>query len=459
MSNEAERIYGELPLDWKYTTVDELIKCGLADLQTGPFGTALLASEYKSAGTPVIAVKNIGQNIILLDDDIPRVNEKKRQELIRYTLQAGDIVFGRKGAVDRRAIVTPHEAGWLQGSDCIRLRFLDHTVEPRYVSYILGTPQHVDWVIRNAGGSTMPSLNQRIIGRIPILLPPLPEQRAIAEILGSLDDKIEANRRQIATLEATARAIFKSWFVEFDPVHAKARGEIPQGIDAETAVIFPDSFEESEPGLIPCGWRVEPIGDHVKATKGLSYKGEYLVDNIEDGIPMHNLNSINEWGTYKLDGIKFYSGDYQSRHEVKPGDLIVANTEQGFDLLLIASPAIVPAVFGSKGIISHHVYKVEIKPKSSLTRLFLYYRIMMSPFRDLLQGYTNGTTVNMLPADAFERPQFVVPPAELMQRFESIVAPMLEQIEHIYEESRTLAETRDALLPRLVSGELQVGEV
>ncbi len=308
-------------------------------------------------------------------------------------------------------------------------------------------------------GTSNPSLTRDRFGKQFIPLPPLPEQRAIAHILGSLDDKIEANRRMNATLEATARALFKSWFVDFDPVHAKARGEQPTGMDAATAALFPDHFEDSELGPIPAGWRIESIGDHVRATKGLSYKGDFLVDSIEDGIPMHNLNSINEWGTYKFDGIKFYSGEYQARHEVKPGDLIVANTEQGFDLLLIASPAIVPATFGQTGIISHHVYKVEIRRKSPLTRLFLYYQIMMSPFRDLLQGYTNGTTVNMLPADAFERPQFVMPPAELMQRFDEVIEPMLEQIERNYEQSRTLAETRDALLPRLVSGELRVGEM
>jgi type I restriction enzyme S subunit len=230
-------------------------------------------------------------------------------------------------------------------------------------------------------------------------------------------------------------------------------------MDAETAALFPDTFEESELGLIPRGWRVVPIGDHVKANKGLSYKGAHLEETIEDGLPMHNLNSVNEWGGYKFDGIKFYSGDYKPRHEVRPGDLIVANTEQGFNLLLIASPAIIPAVFGDKGIISHHIYKLEIKRKSPLTRLFLYHMIMLPPFRDVLQGYTNGTTVNMLPSDAFEKPRFVMPPAELMQRFDALVAPMLEQVERNYEKSTTLAETRDALLPRLVSGELRVGEL
>lgn len=458
MSEFLDQIYGVLPDSWHITTIGALVDVGFAHLQTGPFGTLLQASEYIRIGIPVVAVKNIGVNKLILDDSIPRVSQETYARLRRYSLEKNDILFGRKGAVDRRALVQDHEVGWLQGSDCIRLRFLGNTVDAKYVSYILGSPQHQQWIIRNAEGSTMPSLNQQILHRIPLPLPPIDQQRTIAGILGSLDDKIEANRRMNETLEATARAIFKSWFVDFDPVHFKSRGEQPPGMDAETAALFPDRFEESKLGLIPYGWSVVPIGDHVKATKGLSYKGDHLVDNIEGGVPMHNLNSINEWGTYKFDGIKFYSGDYQTRHEIKPGDLIVANTEQGFNLLLIASPAIVPAIFGERSIFSHHVYKVEIKQKSPLTRIFLYYRIMLPPFRDLLQGYTNGTTVNMLPLDAFEKPQFVMPSVDLMQRFEQIAVPILQQIEQKQEESRRLEDARDVLLPRLVSGELRVEE-
>ncbi|MEZ4672253.1 MAG: restriction endonuclease subunit S [Anaerolineae bacterium] len=328
-------------------------------------------------------------------------------------------------------------------------------VNPRFMSFVIRSrQQELTLMARGSTGQT--DLPRDALLSLSLLLPPLPEQDTIANILGSLEDKIQANRRISESLEATARTIFKSWFVDFDPVHFKSRGEQPPGMDAETAALFPDRFEESNLGLIPYGWKVVLIGDHVRATKGLSYKGEHLVDNFEDGVPMHNLNSINEWGTYKFDGIKFYSGDYQTRHEIKPGDLIVANTEQGFNLLLIASPAIVPSIFGERGIFSHHVYKVEIKQKSPLNLIFIYYRIMLSPFRDLLQGYTNGTTVNMLPLDAFEKPQFVMPSADLMQRFEQIVAPILQQIEKKQEESRRLVDARNVLLPKLVSGEVRV---
>lgn len=448
-----------LPLDWEVVTIGELCERTTGTVQTGPFGSDLHASDYSPFGIPVIMPANLGKNSII-EDGIARVDSSHVTRLSVHKLKKDDIVFPRRGDIARYAVVDDHQVGWLCGTGCLRIRFgANEIIEPHYLGYWLGTSTVEYWLLGNAVGTTMPNLNTSILKALPVPLPPLSEQRAIAHILGSLDDKIGANRRMNETLEATARAIFKSWFVDFDPVHYKSRGEQPPGMDGETAALFPDSFEESKLGLIPYGWKVVPIGDHVRATKGLSYKGEHLVDNFEDGVPMHNLNSINEWGTYKFDGIKFYSGDYQPRHEIKPGDLIVANTEQGFNLLLIASPAIVPSIFGERGIFSHHVYKVEIKQKSPLTCIFLYYRIMLSPFRDLLQGYTNGTTVNMLPLDAFEKPQFVMPSADLMQRFEQIVAPILQQIEQKQEEARRLVDVRDVLLPKLVSGELRVGEV
>ncbi|HNY34726.1 MAG TPA: restriction endonuclease subunit S, partial [Methanothrix soehngenii] len=266
MTGLAEPIYGSLPDSWSLTTIDALVLSGDADIQTGPFGTMLHAESYVTSGTPIVAVKHLGDNR-LLHEDLPRIGKEDCERLARYALCEGDIVFGRKGAVDRRAYVTSSEEGWLQGSDCIRARFKSNNINAKYVSYVLGSAAYRDWIERNAHGATMPSLNQEIIGRIPLPLPPLPEQRAITRILSSLDDQIEANRHMNETLETLARAIFKSWFVDFDPVRARAEGRAPAGMDAETASLFPDGFED-EIGEIPTGWIVRPIGDVVKVLGG-----------------------------------------------------------------------------------------------------------------------------------------------------------------------------------------------
>ncbi|HHU15747.1 MAG TPA: restriction endonuclease subunit S [Lentisphaerae bacterium] len=261
MGENIEAIYGPLAKNWRMVRLKDLVENGTAELQTGPFGTMLHASAYQPKGTPVIAVQHIGENS-LRQGEYPLVDDDDTARLSRYKVRENDILFGRKGAVDRRALIRSHESGWLQGSDCIRLRF-NETIDARYISYVLGTSAYKQWIVRHAHGATMPSLNQEILGLIPLPLPPLPEQKRIAHILGTLDDKIELNQRMNATLEAMARVLFKSWFVDFDPVRAKIDGRKPEGMDAETAALFPSEFQESPLGPIPKGWKVQ---------KGLSPK-------------------------------------------------------------------------------------------------------------------------------------------------------------------------------------------
>ena len=281
--------------------------------------------------------------------------------------------------------------------------------------------------------------------------PPLREQQAIAVVLASLDDKIELNGQMNETLEAMARAVFRSWFVDFEPVRAKAEGRKPDGLDNTTARLLPDKFEDSPLGPVPKGWRVVPLGDHVEVAKGLSYKGEGLA---EAGMALHNLNSVFEGGGYKHEGIKHYLGEYRPCHVIRAGDVIVTNTEQGHDHLLIGYSALIPKRYGDLGLFTHHTYRVRPLPESPLTPPFVHYLLLTSRFRGEVIGYTNGTTVNMLPAEGLKRPRLVLPPAELIRRFTDFVTPLIEKAEANYEESRSLTVTRDALLPKLLSGEV-----
>jgi len=219
---------------------------------------------------------------------------------------------------------------------------------PGYVLSYLTHPQVKGYIESfNAGGSRR-AITKGHIESFRLPLPPLREQRAVSRVLSILDDKIELNRRMSETLDGMARALFRSWFVDFDPVRAKADGRDP-GLPRVVGDLFPESVEDSELGDIPLGWRVAPLGEAIEAVRGLSYKGSGL---SKSGIPLHNLNSIYEGGGYKYKGIKHYLGDYEERHVGRPGDVIVANTEQGHDRLLIGYAAIVPGVFGGRGIVS-----------------------------------------------------------------------------------------------------------
>jgi type I restriction enzyme S subunit len=262
--------------EWEDTTIADLINSGNASLQTGPFGTALKAAEYAAEGVPLISVREIRHGYFELTEHTPFVNEKTLERLPKFILRQGDIVFGRKGAVDRSAMIQKNQDGWFLGSDGIRLR-LEGCCDHRFISYQVRSPAIQNWLMQHAEGTTMLSMNQKVLGRVPLTLPPLPEQKAIAHILGSLDDKIELNRRMNAMLEGMAQALFKSWFVDFDPVidNALAGGkEIPAGLSEkaqtraalgdkrrplpeEIRTLFPDEFSYSDPmGWIPKGWEV-----------------------------------------------------------------------------------------------------------------------------------------------------------------------------------------------------------
>jgi type I restriction enzyme S subunit len=186
--------------------------------------------------------------------------------------------------------------------------------------------------------------------------------------------------------------------------------------------------------------------------KGVSYKGSGLGN---DGVPLHNLNSVYEGGGYKYEGIKYYSGDYAGRHIVAPGDVIVANTEQGHARLLIGYAAMVPAFFGEKGVASHHVYRLRPKAKSPLTAAYLCCLLNSPQMHDVVSGYANGTTVNMLPIDGVQKPAIVRPPKNLVAAFDSVAVQAARRREELVSESRALAALRDTLLPRLISGELR----
>ncbi len=318
-------------------------------------------------------------------------------------------------------------------------------------------------------GGTRNALTKGMIESLEVYSPQsISEQRAIAHILGTLDDKIELNRRMNETLEGMARALFKSWFIDFDPVRIKAEGKRrkaekgrsrdslhPSDFALHPSILdlFPDEFEASELGEIPKGWKIAALGDHFDAVKGVSYKGSGL---SESGMPMHNLNSVYEGGGYKYEGIKFYNGEYAERHLVLPGDVIVANTEQGHHRLLIGYAAIVPRLFGEQGIASHHIFRLRPKPKSVATAIFLCHLLNSQQMHDIVSGYANGTTVNMLPVAGVQQPRIIIPPGDLVVAFSNFAGQVESRREEMVIESRMLASLRDALLPKLISGELRV---
>ena len=343
----------------------------------------------------------------------------------------------------------------------IRMRPMGDTLYAPFIKYLLEGPDFQQQTEMVGVGSVIRHFGPMHLRQMTVRFPPLPEQRAIAHVLGTLDDKIELNRRMNETLEEMARALFKSWFVDFEPVRAKMegrwrRGESLPGLPAGYYDLFPDRLVDSELGEIPEGWKVRTLGDVIEVTRGLSYSGSGLASS---GIPMHNLNSIYEGGGHKEDGIKYYDGDYKPRYLAKAGDVIVANTEQGHDRLLIGYAAMIPVHYGDSGLFSHHLYRVRPKGSSWVTPDFICHLLNTRSMQDVVSGYATGTTVNMLPMEAMAIPGVVEPSEQLVTGFTDTAKAVRLRRDGLTEGSHSLVALRDALLPKLVSGESRIGNL
>jgi type I restriction enzyme S subunit len=432
--------------EWRQVSIGALCDAGVAELQTGPFGTQLHAYDYVDDGVPVVPTEAIRDRQI--DHSVlPKITRAKAQELERHRLQSGDILFARRGvqATGHIGCVRTAEDGFICGTGAIRLRVTraSDTIDPDYLSHVLANPSSVEWFKFHAIGATMPNLNEGIIRSFPLSVPSLPEQRAIAHILGTLDDKIELNRRMNETLEAMARALFKSWFVDFDPVRAKAEGRDP-GLTKHIADLFPDMFEDSELGEIPRGWFIRQIRD--------------------------NCSQIQNGGTPRRDEPRFW--DYGVIPWLTSGEVrqpIITITENviteaglaGSSAKWISPLSTVIALYGATaGQVSLISSKLTTNqavcaliPKKNCA--FFNY-LWMRAETPALESKAVGSAQQNISKGIVEETEVIQPPSEVLERFTELVKPIFDLWIGSLGESRTLAALRDTLLPKLISGELRV---
>ena len=272
----------------------------------------------------------------------------------------------------------------------------------------------------------MPRAKWDFTSRLEAYIPEYPEQRAIAHILGTLDDKIELNRRMNATLEAMARAIFKSWFVDFDPVRAKMEGREPAGMDAETAALFPEEFEEVDGREVPAGWKVSTIGFVLELAYGKALKES---ERLPGRIPIYGSNGQIGW----------------------------------HDVPLVKGPGIIVGRKGNPGTVvwSHtDFFPIDttfyVTPKmQSMSLPYLYHELMLQN----LPSLGSDSAVPGLNRNIAYMNSIVIPSDEVIKRYDTAVMPLFNLIYLNTMQSRTLAALRDTLLPRLISGEIRVPDV
>jgi type I restriction enzyme S subunit len=426
--------------EWQKTTLGAICDAQGGTIQTGPFGSQLHTSDYKEVGIPVVMPTNIGDGGIVTDG-IARISNEDVERLQQHKLQIDDIVFSRRGDVTKNALVRSHEVGWLCGTGCLKVRLGKQSLaNAKFISYCLRLPETKDWLIRHAVGATMPNLNTAILSAVPVTLPPLTAQKEIAAALGALDDRITLLRETNATLEAIAQALFKSWFVDFDPVRAKMAGRAPEGMDEATAALFPDALEETELGVVPKGWAVQPLDEIANYLNGLALQ-KFPPTGVDD-LPVIKIAQLRKGDTVGAD---------KAARTIKPEYII-----QNGDVLFSWSGSLEVDIWcGGEGALNQHLFKVTSQryPKWFY---YLWTKHHLEHFRQV--AASKATTMGHIQRSHLSGAKAFVPSTEVLVSADQVLSPILDRIIAGALQVSALSELRDTLLPRLISGQLRLPE-
>lgn len=417
----------EFPDGWQLQSVEDSMKAIIDYRGKTPRKTP--------SGVPLITAKIVKNGRIMPPTEFIAA-EGYDSWMNRGLPEPGDVVMtteaplGEIGQIDNRKVALGQRLITLRGKpDLLNNTYLKFAMQAAFVQNQLKA---------RSTGTTVLGISQRELRNVEIPLPPLSEQRRIAHILGTLDDKIELNRQMNETLEATARAIFKSWFVDFDPVKAKVEGRKPPYTDTETAALFPSASKDSSLGKIPQGWQVATIDEDFNLIMGQSPPG----------------STYNEDG----EGMSFYQGrrDFGFRYPTQRVYCTAPKrfAEKGDTLVSVRAPVGDINMVLEKCSIGRGVAAIRHKTGS---RSYTYYTMQF--LQNVLSHYeAEGTVFGSINKTDFQTLSCLRSPDEIVEAFERLVFPLDQTIENNENESRTLAQTRDTLLPKLLSGEIRVDE-
>jgi type I restriction enzyme S subunit len=398
--------------------------------------------EKTNFGVPLVTAKVIKGGRIERPDEF--IAEADFDSWMRRGMpERGDIVMTTEAPLGEVAQLDGTKVALAQR--VITLRGKPDLLDNTFLKFLLQSCEVQEELRSRGTGTTVVGIRQSELRKVSLTLPSLAEQKAIAAVLGALDDKIELNRRMNATLEAMARALFQSWFIDFDPVRAKLDGRQPPNLNPATAALFPDSFQDSELGPIPKRWEVCPLSEKIELLSGGTPKTSE--PSYWDGdIPWYSVKDApSETDVWVIHTEKQVTkeGIANSAAQILPeGATIISARGTVGKLALIGTPmAMNQSCYGVCGIKGYGDF-------------FTYFALRHATAE--LQQRTHGTVFDTITRQTFETLDCIFPPANLTAAFDRTVAPLLSQIRANLHQSRTLATLRDTLLPRLLSGELKV---
>ena len=414
----------------------------ISELKTGPFGTQFSANEYILEGTPVINVKNIGYGDIITTG-LDYVGIDTLERLADHKLREGDIVFGRKGSVDRHCLITKGQDGWMQGSDCIRVRFTDSFVLPDFVSYYLLTDAVKAKINNSAVGSTMASLNTDILGDIEINLPSHEEQSKIAATLSAIDRKIRNNNCINDYLEEMAKALYDYWFVQFDFPNENGKPYKSSG----------GKMVNANGHIIPEGWTFCKVQDIISnICTGLNPRDNFKLGTGDiKYITVKNLTTNGTLDSTGCDTIdESARAIVHNRSDIQIGDILFASIAPLGRCYLIQSEP-------TDWDINESVFSIRANT-DIVTPSFLYLYFMSDAFIKQATSSSTGSIFKGIRINTLLETELCVPPLSVILKFEERLASTFPLKSKNYEEIQRLSNLRDWLLPMLMNGQATIGD-
>ncbi|MFI5397297.1 MAG: restriction endonuclease subunit S [Candidatus Binatia bacterium] len=428
--------------EWETVPLERLIEPGRAI----SYGIVQPGSSVRG-GVPIVRVGDVRDGRISTTDPL-RVSPDIEAAYGRTRLKGGELLLTLVGTVGEVAVVPESLAGW-NVARAVAVIPVRKQIGAYWVQTALHSPQVREIIDSRLNTTVQATLNLRDVGQLPIVLPTQEERDAIAHILGTLDDKIELNRRMNETLEAMVRALFQSWFVDFDPVRAKAEGRA-LGLPKEIADLFPDRFEDSELGEIPAGWRVTALKNlTTKIGSGATPFGGSAV-YVEEGVALIRSQNVHDhqfrWGG--LARLTERSATELQGVEVKAEDILFNITGDSILRTCVVDPHVLPAR------VNQHVAIIRATP--GIPPRYLHSLLVEPRMKTFLGGLDAGGTRKAVTKGQLESVSVLQPPREVLARFAETTTPLFQRVDCSRSESRALAALRDMLLPKLISGELRV---
>ncbi|MBP5695717.1 MAG: restriction endonuclease subunit S [Treponema sp.] len=416
----------------------------IADIIVGyPFESA----KFNTDGNGVLLVRgmNVSERFLRFGDEA-RYWDYITDDLKPYYLKENDIVIGMDGSKVGKnfALVKKENLPLLlvQRVACVRAK---KDYDQRYIWQYVSSKRFIEYVNTIKTGSSIPHISGNQIANFPIFVPDSKAQKKIADVLSSLDDKIALNRRMNEKLEQMAKRLYDHWFVQFDFPNA---GGKPYKASGGKMV-----WNETLKRKIPAGWEVKKLETLFTTNRGVSYSTKTITG--DKGIPMINLASFSPDGSYKIDGIKIYTGEYTNEKVLKPFDLVMCNTQQtaiDFSKDIIGKALLVPDIFEGDITSSHHVNTLKVHDDK--LKFYLYRLFNTNYFHAYISHYASGTNIMGLDFTGVENYSAVIPSKEVLSKFADFTLNIEKKKSEIIRENKKLIVLRDRLLPLLMNGQV-----